>query len=280
MKIQAQAGITILLGFSASLIFTLLKMILNVEISKIFFPILAFPLNFFIIGYLYPRKLKIPFGDISAKEFSQKIGFTTPTHFWKNCLLGILLAMCTLTGMLIASIATGRYVFDINTITIEQVLFSTVPGVWEEVFWRGILMMVLIGYFKEVKKPFIIQSVIFGLAHIHALDLWSMVDLGSVMILGLGFTYIALKTNSLVPGIIFHFLHDAFLFVVQVPGGDFIGASENLIFYGCLWGMVAIGCIITKLASEKFKLVQSIKLYDFTKVPVEEARIAPMSQVG
>ena len=139
-------------------------------------------------------------------------------------------------------------------------------------------MMILINHFKEVKKPFIIQSVFFGLVHLQALDLWSMVDLVSVMILGLGYTYVALKTNSLVPVIVSHFLHDAFLFVVQVPGGVFLGTTENLLFFGCLWGMVAIGCVITKLVSEKFNLVQSTKLYDFAKVPPEEARIAPMGQ--
>ncbi len=255
-------------------------MVLQIEISKIYLPIVAFPLNIFIIRYLYPHVLKIPFGEIPAKEFSAKIGLYVPAHFGHNVLLGIVLASCTLTGMLVASMATGRYVFDINASTIEQVLFSTVPGMWEEVFWRGILMMILIKHFKEVKKPFFIQSVIFGLAHFHALDLWSMVDLVSVMILGLGYTYVALKTNSLVPGIVSHFLHDALLFVVQVPRGVFLGTTENLLFFGCLWGMVAIGCFITKLASEKFKLAQSTILYDFAKVPVEEARIAPMSQVG
>lgn len=68
----------------------------------------------------------------------------------------------------------------------------------------------------------------------------------SVMVIAIGFTYAAYKTRSLLAGMVFHYFRDAFLFFVQVPGGVYSGITENAVFYGFLWLMVRIGCIITK----------------------------------
>ena len=81
------------------------------------------------------------------------------------------------------------------------------------------------------------------------------------MIIAIGFTYAAYKIHCLLTGIVFHFLHDALLFFVQVPGGEYIGLIENVTFYIPLWIMVGVGCIITKLASEKFSIAAELELY-------------------
>ena len=65
--------------------------------------------------------------------------------------------------MLIASLLTGRYVFDIDNLSFEQIAFSTVPGVWEEVYFRGIIMMVLLFALKDLRRAMVVQCVIFGL---------------------------------------------------------------------------------------------------------------------
>ncbi|MFX0108727.1 MAG: lysostaphin resistance A-like protein [Candidatus Hodarchaeota archaeon] len=258
---------TLVCSLLAVTMFSLIRMALNIEISKIYLPLLAFPLNILIVYKLFPQKLKIPFGEVRPMEFTRRIGFSKPQGSPKYIFLGIVLAVCSLTGMLVGSILTGRYIFDLAAITIEQIIFSTVPGIWEEVFYRGILMFVLLGYVKDVRKAAILQSVIFGVFHFRGLELWLLIDIGSVVVFILAFTYTAYKTNSLIPGIVFHFLHDALLFLVRVPDGVYIGVFENLAFYVSLWIMLGIGCLITKFGAEKIGISDTTVLYDLDKLP-------------
>jgi hypothetical protein len=62
------------------------------------------------------------------------------------------------------------------------------------------------------------------------------------------------ETGALTAGIVFHYFHDAFLYFVQLPDGDYTGITENLVFYACLWLMVAIGMLITRWAVKKPEL--------------------------
>jgi membrane protease YdiL (CAAX protease family) len=214
---------------------------------------------------LYPEKLKYPFVEISGKEFTQNIGFHITDNKSKNVLLGILLGVFSSMGMLIGSILTGRYVFDWSNLQLEQVLFSLVPGIWEEVFFRGIMMMVLINHLKDVKKAAIYQSLIFAALHFYGYQLWDLIDLLSIFFMGLTFTYLCHKTNSLVPAMIFHFIHDAFIFLFQVPDGVYNGNFENGVFFISLWGMLLVGCLITYIFTEKWNYKQTPLLYDVKK---------------
>jgi membrane protease YdiL (CAAX protease family) len=82
----------------------------------------------------------------------------------------------------------------------------------------------------------------------------------SVAIIAVGFTYIAYKTKSLIPGMIFHYLHDTFLFAVQLPGGEYAGFRDNMFFYAGLWTSVLLSMAMTKLLVERFHIVSP---YDF-----------------
>ncbi|MFX1561142.1 MAG: CPBP family intramembrane glutamic endopeptidase [Promethearchaeota archaeon] len=257
---------TLLCASLAMIIFTLIRLALDTHISRIYLPLLAFPLNILIVYKLFPQIIKIPFGGVRPSEFIRNIGLSKPKGLIKYIFLGIILGVCSLTGMLIGSILTGRYSFDLTAITLEQLAFSTVPGVWEEVFYRGILMFVLLGAVKDVRKTAVLQSIIFGLFHFRGLEFWALFDIGSVILIGLSLTYTTYKTNSLIPAIITHYLHDAFLFLVGVPGGEYIGTFENLVFYISLWLMLGVGCLITKLGAEKVGISQETVLYDLDKL--------------
>lgn len=266
-KIRAQIGITIAFSILASVLFQLIGMVLDADISKGFLPLLAFPLNILIITRLFPRRLGIPFGKVDAKRFARGIGLYAPERLGRHVLLGVLLAACSLTGMLVGSLLTGRYEFDLGNVTAEQVAFSTVPGVWEEVFFRGILMMVLLFIIEDLRKAMVAQCVIFGLLHFHGTELWQLVDLVSVMIIGFVAVYAAHRTNVLLPAIVFHFLHDALLFLVQVPDGDYVGTYENVVFYATLWAMLGVGIMVVRFASERWGVREPMELYDLAKAP-------------
>ncbi len=122
-------------------------------------------------------------------------------------------------------------------------------------------MIILLNAIKKVETAFGIQCIIFGLIHIKTFDIWGVIDVFSVMIIAIVFTFAAYKTNCLLAGIVFHFLHDALLFFVQIPGGEYVGLMENVTFYIPLWIMVGIGCLITKFASEQFNITAKMELY-------------------
>ncbi len=66
-----------------------------------------------------------------------------------------------------------------------------------------------------------------------------------MFLMGLLFTYLVLKTGSLLPAIVFHYVHDIFvLFVQNTPGADEFQASALL--SGCLWAALIIGAFVTK----------------------------------
>ena len=123
------------------------------------------------------------------------------------------------------------------------------------------------GNWMSPKRAAILQIVIFGLTHIKGTDLWSWVDVISVMVIAVGFTYTAYKTRTLVAGIVFHFLHDAFLFLPQVPGSEYIGVLENVAHFGSLWVMVGVGCILTKFSSDRLGVKADEELYRLEVVP-------------
>lgn len=158
----------------------------------------------------------------------------------------MILALCTLSGMLLASLLTGKYELNFRSVTVTHLVFCLNPGVWEEVFYRGIQMMVLLRLTKSLRMAAVIQIVIFGLSHFKGMSILSGIDAASVMILGMGFTYTAYKTRSLAAGIVFHYFHDSFLFVVQVPGSVQMGVLDMVFFYVFLWSMVGVGCLVTK----------------------------------
>ena len=55
--------------------------------------------------------------------------------------------------------------------------------------------------------------------------------------------------------------HDAFLFLPQVPEGDYIGFVENFTFYALLWLMVGVGCIVVKFSSDNLGVKADQELY-------------------
>lgn len=239
----------------------LLDLLLNVEIQKLVASVLNFVLAALAALYLLPKCLKQPFGKVGLTEYTRRLGFYLPRSAWRHIVLGLVLASCTLGGMLIGSVLTGRYELDWNTVSVSHTVFSLNPGIWEEFFYRGIIMAVLLKHTRSVRQAALVQVLLFALAHIKGFDLWAWVDVISVLILALAFTYAAYKTRTLIAGIVFHFVHDALLYLVLVPHAEYIGFAENAVFYVALWVMVGIVCLITKIAAERLGVQARTELY-------------------
>jgi hypothetical protein len=239
----------------------LLSILFDIEMSRLVASLLNFALAALSAFVIFPNVIKRPFGGVPLSEYLRRLGFYLPSNVWRHVALGVVLAVCTLGSMLIGSLLTGRYAVDWSTITLGQTIFSLNAGVWEEFFYRGIIMLVLLLAVKSVRKAALIQIALFALLHIKGFDISVGIDVLTVAVIAIAFTYTAFKTRTLVAGIVFHFVHDALLFFVQVPSGERTGVAENLAFYGALWIGVAVACLITKLAAEKLGVHAAEELY-------------------
>jgi membrane protease YdiL (CAAX protease family) len=210
---------------------------------------------------IFPRVLGIPFGRVRTRVFLRRVGFSLPEEAWKHLGLGLILAGCTLSGMLVASLLTGDYVMDRSTINLPHLVFSLNPALWEELFYRGVLMIVLLEATHSLKKAFVVQVILFSLMHVKGTNVWAIVDVFFVAVLAIGFTYVAYRTRSLVAGIVFHYVHDAFLFFVQAPEEVKTSLTGSLLFYGLLCLGVGAACLATQVAADRLGVRSPTSLY-------------------
>lgn len=168
--------------------------------------------------------------------------------------------------MPLASVLTGSYVMDTSKINLPHLVFSLNPALWEELFYRGVMMILLLRHTKSLRRACVIQLALFGMAHIKGLDSWAFVDAFTVIIISIGFTYTAYKTRSLLSAITFHYFHDAMLNFVQIPGTVDPGAAYKALFYVILWVMVGIGCVITKLTVDKLGVRAHTEFYNLENI--------------
>ncbi len=213
----------------------LLKKGLGLQWPKIAFSLLALAFTSTLVLLLFPKVFGIPFGPVDARTWLRRLGLWGAQDGWRHARLGVFAALFTLSGMLVGTVATGKYQFDPATLTLNQAVFSLTPGIWEEVLFRGVLMIVLVRLTGSVFKAGFFQILLFGLAHLKGLSGLAWVEVVSVMVIATAFTYLAVRTRSLIPGILFHWAHDTFLFTVQLPKGEYTGLRDNALFYAGLW---------------------------------------------
>jgi len=263
MRIHPVAAILVALGWPMMGFFLVLvaNKALGLQVPRLVGAIGNLFVGAFGLFLLFPKLYRAPFGPTPLSTYLLRIGFYPPARAWRHVLLGIVLAGCTLSGMLAASLLTGRYTLDWSTVNLTHFVFSLNPGIFEEAFYRGIMVMLLLPLTRSLGRALGLQIALFGLAHIKGTDGLALVDAFSVMVIAAAFTYSAYKTRALLAGMVFHFLHDAFLFFVQVPGGVYKGLQENVVFYSLLWAMVGGACVSIWYASERLNVRAERQLY-------------------
>jgi len=98
--------------------------LLTIDLSKITCSVINLLVGCFGVLILFPKIYRAPFGPVPVRQYLKRIGLFLPNGAWRHILLGIVLAACTLSGMLAASILTGRYALDWSTINPGHILFS------------------------------------------------------------------------------------------------------------------------------------------------------------
>lgn len=212
-------------------------------------PLLYFLVLGFLALYLMPYVLGLPNGRKSLRDYCRDIRLLPVKPLARNILLGLLIAALTLSSILIASLLTQHFVLDWSTIRVLRWVKGLTRGIWEEVFFRGIILVLFMRTFPK-RTAIFLSTLLFAMVHLRTdISIWTVVDLVSIFFMGLLFTYLALKTGSLLPGIIFHYVHDIFLMLVQnAPGAEEPLAS--ILLFAFLWIALIIGAVATKYIVE------------------------------
>ena len=169
---------------------------------------------FFII---IPFLIQLPSKPQSLKGYLKEIRLNQTSPFVNLIVLGFLCSIVILLS------AFGIALFSSwNSETAwEQILpptswslsYAIIPGIFEEVAFRGLILTFLMTKYKPNTSIFI-SSLLFGLAHsvnvLFGQDIIiTLAQLGFAFFLGILLAYIVFKTNSLIPAILIHYLLDA-----------------------------------------------------------------------
>jgi len=221
------------------------------------------PLLYFVAAgvwglYVIPHVFGLPSGRKPFREFCLEIHLLPVRPLGRNITLGLAAAALTLSGMLLASVLTGHFVLDWNLLPPHRWLKGLTRGIWEEVFFRGITLAVLVRFFR-LRKAVLLMTTVFALVHLNVMKLSveAVVDVLSIFFIGLLFVYMVLRTGSLLPAMVFHYTHDIFVNLVQnTPGASEPWAS--ILFYGFLWTALIIGAVLTKLTVDHWPARQPL----------------------
>ena len=185
--------------------------------------------NLLLLFVIIPLLFKLPCGNGRLEHYLDDIGLLKLKPFLKLMLIGL---TCYLIFLI--SQASGTIIFRVsqgNPVNVEFIRemfrFSSefppksngwlvsLPSILEEFVFRGIILVVFLNKYSSIKAV-IYSAISFGL--IHLLNLASDKEmiwvLGQVIynsIAGLFYGYLFLRTKSLLPVILIHYLNNLFI---------------------------------------------------------------------
>jgi membrane protease YdiL (CAAX protease family) len=151
----------------------------------------------------------------------------------------------------VASLLTGRFVLDWSLVPPLRWVKGLTRGIWEEVFFRGIILVLFMRKYPQ-RKAVLLSTFLFAVVHLNpfAISLVLIVDVVTIFFMGLLFTYLVLKTGSLLPAIIFHYVHDIFVLLVQnTPGAE--EPLATILLHAFLWIALLLGALFTKIIARR-----------------------------
>ena len=215
-------------------------------------PLLYFIALAVLALYLIPNVIGLPNGRKSLRDYCRDIRLLPMRPVGRNVLLGLLLATLTLSSIFVASLLTGHFVFDWSYVPALRWVKGLTRGIWEEVYFRGIILVLFMRVFSKRKAVFF-AAFLFAIIHLNPLsvNLAKIVDVINIFFIALLYTYLIFKTGSLLPAIVFHYFYDIFVMLVQnTPGADETFASA--LTYPLIWIALVVGAVLTKYIVERW----------------------------
>jgi membrane protease YdiL (CAAX protease family) len=184
--------------------------------------------NLLMVFIVAPYVLGFPGKGHTYREYLSEIRLTKMQPLLGLILLGLscylILALTQAAGVLVYRLLEGLPV-DGSFIRSSFVLVNdlppgsnnwlvTLPSIPEEAVWRGVVLAAFLRVYDQ-RKSIIFSALVFGAMHIVSiLDLSLIWAVGSVVwaaIFGIFYGYVTLKTDSLLPAMIVHYLGNLFV---------------------------------------------------------------------
>ena len=178
---------------------------------------------------LAPFVLQLPKGKSTFKQYLEDIGLTRIKPFLRLVILALscylLLAFSQVAAVVIYRSTEG---FPINYRFIRQILdlsgdlppqsaslLVSLPSIFEKIAFRGIVLTVFLQKYSP-RKAIVFSSFGFGLIHLLNLLLggeviWVAGQVVWAFLIGLFYGYVFVRTRSLLPSMIVHYLGNAFI---------------------------------------------------------------------
>jgi membrane protease YdiL (CAAX protease family) len=154
-----------------------------------------------------------------------------------------MLSVLGFVGLLVgSSVAAGVFSFNPEVLVADDnwliLLAALVPGIWEELTFRGAIQSGLLQPLSP-RWAVIGSSVLFGLMHFSNVVNWEddvVTGVIAAVILGVGWGYAVLKTGSVLPAMVGHYVVDVVLFdelfISATAGDDATGPVYATIILG------------------------------------------------
>lgn len=201
---------------------------------------------------LTPFLLRLPKGKTSYPQYLRDIGLTRVRPFFRLVLLALscylILALCQAAGSIVFRLFEGypltwrfiRQVFDLSGDLPpgSAALLVTIPSLLEELAFRGIILTTFLNQYSE-RRAIVFSSLGFGLIHLLNLTMgrewiWVLGQVVWAFCIGLFYGYVFVRTKSLVPSMLVHYLSNAFIgsltFYLQSRAAVEIQALYGVIF--------------------------------------------------
>ncbi len=170
---------------------------------------------------IIPAILYLSIKRAHLKEYFRDTKPTKGDSLNRTILAGIISAVCYFVICIIIASALGTLVIDFNIIIDLETgigwivfLYALVPAIWEELAFRGAIMNTVRTKYSDT-VTILVSSVLFGLFHFIVFALrgdYSMAIFGFFMstLFGLSWGYTNIKCDSLLSGVVAHYVIDAF----------------------------------------------------------------------
>jgi len=201
-----------------------------------------------------PFVLRLPKGKSTYRQYLDDIGLTRVQPFIRLVLLAlscyVILALSQVAASFVYRFSEGlpitwdfvRRVFDLSGDLPpgSPSLLISFPSIFEEAVFRGIVLTVFLGKYSE-RKAIIFSALGFGLMHMLNLAggrelVWVLGQVVWSFILGLFYGYLFVRTRSLLPLMIVHYLGN--VFIGSLTGYMQSRASiETQVLYGVVFSL-------------------------------------------
>jgi membrane protease YdiL (CAAX protease family) len=208
----------------------ILRLDSSAEIPSPWVPVLAHILTIFVV---VPFVLGFPGKSHSYTDFLSEIRLTKVQPLLGLILLGfscyLILALSQAAGVLVYRLTQGLPIdwsFIRNAFVLANELpphsnswLQSVISIFEEIAWRGVILALFLRFYDQ-PKAILFSALGFGLMHTLTLlegrpPVWTAGQVVWAAILGLFYGYVTLKTGSLLPAMIVHYLGNLFIAAIN-----------------------------------------------------------------